>query len=152
MPLVDLIDETYVVAPRAVLAARLRRRELWRAWWPALDLVVFQDRGDAGVRWTVTGALVGTSEVWLEPVGDGTLVHYYLRADPTRRGSATEPVAGSPGRLARLARRVAREHAVALKARMNALKDELEQGREPGVPAPGADRPAVKGGADPAET
>jgi hypothetical protein len=159
VPLVDLIDETFVVAPPAALAARLRRPELWREWWPALDLVVFQDRGQQGVRWTVTGALVGTSEIWLEPVGDGTLVHYYLRADPTRRGSATEPVEGPPARLARLAQRVGRAHAVAVKARVNALKDEMERGREPGMPpGPLADRPgparaaAVKDEANRAET
>jgi hypothetical protein len=153
MSLVDLIDETYVVAPPAAVAARLREPALWRRWWPELDLVVFQDRGAQGVRWTVTGALVGTSEVWLEPVGDGTLLHYYLRADPTRRGSATEPIAGPPARLARLGRRTARRHALALKRRVNALKDELERGREPGMPpAGGGGAPAVKVGPDPAES
>jgi len=30
----------------------------------------------------VQGALTGTMEVWLEPVLDGTLLHYFLRADP----------------------------------------------------------------------
>ena len=153
MPLVDLIDETYVAAPPAALAARLRDPALWRAWWPDLELTVFQDRGDAGVRWTVTGALVGTSEVWLEPAADGTVLHYYLRADPTARRSATRPIEGDPRRLERLARRIARAHAVALKRRVNALKDELEAGRPVGMPPAGPPAPEpVKPDADPAES
>jgi len=127
--------------PPAAVAERFRDPELWRSWWPDLELTVFQDRGDAGVRWTVTGALVGTSEVWLEPAGDGTIVHYYLRADPTVAGSATEPVTGRPDRLARMAARVARDHAVALKRRVNALKDELEAGRPVGMPPTGPTPP-----------
>lgn len=138
MPLVDLIDETYVVAPAEELASRLSDRALWRRWWPELRLVVFQDRGAEGIRWTVTGALVGTSEVWLERYADGTLLHYYLRADPTRRGSPTEPLAGSPARLARRAERLRRAHAVAVKRHVNRLKDELEAGRPVGMPCGGA--------------
>ena len=76
--------------PRGVLAAEFATPARWRALWPDLDLEVMTDRGDEGLRWTVTGALVGTMEVWLEPVLDGTLLHYFLRADPpgprARRG------------------------------------------------------------------
>jgi hypothetical protein len=148
MPLVDLIDETFVVAPPAVLARRFSDPQLWREWWPRLHLAMQEDRGWQGVRWTVTGALVGSSEIWLEPVGDGTVVHYYLRADPTRRGEPTIPVTGPPARLARLARRTARAHAVAFKRRLNALKDELEAGRPPGVPVVGSTVKAPPGRAE----
>ena len=134
MPLVDLVDETYVVAAPAVVAARLRDDALWQRHWPGLDLVVFMDRGDSGTRWTVTGELVGTCEVWLEAFGDGTIVHYFLRADPTRRGSRTEPVTGRPRRMQQLALKTGREHAHRWKAMVNTLKDALEAGRAIGEP------------------
>jgi hypothetical protein len=44
---------------------------------------VIEDRGPAGQRWTVAGPLTGTMEVWLEPVMDGVLLHYFLHAEPS---------------------------------------------------------------------
>lgn len=132
VPLVDVIDETYVVAPPDVLAARLADPTVWHRWWPRRELAVFMDRGAEGVRWTVTGDVVGSCEVWLEACGDGTVVHYFLRADPTRRGTRTEIITGRSRRLARRAVRTAREEAVTWKALVNALKDELEAGRKVG--------------------
>ena len=130
MPLVDLIDETFVVCAPAALAARFHEEKLWRAWWPDLRLSVFMDRGVKGIRWSIAGALIGSCEVWLEPFADGTIVHYYLRADvPSPQRSR-----GGRGRDARLRR----EHAVRWKRRLNALKDELEAGRPPGCPPPAA--------------
>lgn len=122
MPTVDLIDETYVVAAPEAVAAAVHDPTRWRQWWPDLALTVFMDRGLDGIRWSVSGALNGSLELWLERVGDGVLVHHYLRADPSR------PVR-SPDRLRR-------RHALAWKRSVNALKDELEQGREPGLPRP----------------
>lgn len=136
MPLVDVIDETFVVAPPPVVAAALRDPALWARLFPDLDLTVFMDRGDEGVRLTVTGALVGSNEFWVEPWGDGAIVHYYLRADPTRRGSATEPVTGSPRALVRHAVKVREAHCRRLKAGLNELKDRLEAGRAPGLGPP----------------
>jgi hypothetical protein len=133
MPLVDVIDESFLYADPARLAARLRDPAWLRRAWPDLDLAVFQDRGDAGARWTVTGALVGTSEVWLEPGAEGVTLHYYLRADPTRPGSQTEPASGSASTLARQGRRIAAAHAKAFKRSVWALKDELEAGRAVGA-------------------
>jgi hypothetical protein len=46
-------------------------------------LTVVEDRGDKGHRWTVAGALIGTMEVWLEPVLDGVVLHYFLHAEPS---------------------------------------------------------------------
>jgi hypothetical protein len=134
MPLVDLIDETFIVADPATVAAALADPRRWRQWWPDLELAVFMDRGEQGVRWTVTGALVGSSELWLQRFGDGVIAHYFLRVDPTRGGSATEPASVRPRRRRRWAQRLARERALAWKRAVNALKDELEMGRPPGVP------------------
>ena len=122
MPTVDLIDETYVVAAPEAVAAAVHDPARWRQWWPDLALTVFMDRGLDGIRWSVSGALNGSAELWLEPVGDGVLVHHYLRVDPP------SPVR-SPARLRR-------RHALAWKRSVNALKDELERGREPGLPRP----------------
>lgn len=146
MPLVDLVDETYVVAEPAVLATRFADPALWRAWWPELRLTVAQDRGAQGLHWRVAGALTGTSEVWLEPYGDGVIVHYYLRVDPTRPGSDTEPLRRPPARMRRLGRRLARRHTIEWKRRVNALKDELEGSRPVGLP-----RAARPGPHDPAD-
>ena len=86
---------------------------------------MFTDRGAQGVRWSVVGdAWTGSMEVWLEAVGDGTVLHWFLRVDPV----------GEP-----LARRAATREGVrrqrAAKAVAFALKDRLEAGRPPGVPA-----------------
>ncbi|MGD9526818.1 polyketide cyclase / dehydrase and lipid transport [Pseudonocardia sp.] len=124
---IDVVDELFVVARPEVVAAEFAGPARWRELWPDLDLEVVADRGAQGLRWTATGALVGSMEVWLEPVLDGTLLHYYLRA---------ELPAGRPGRD-RTARRVAaearrRQHAA--KALAFALKHRLEAGRAPGEP------------------
>lgn len=84
MPLVDVMDDTFVRAPRtAVLTATAPH---WTEWLPALTLRVAEDRGEKGVRWLVTGCdrgrLTGTAEVWLEAVRGGTVVHLYVRLDP----------------------------------------------------------------------
>ena len=124
MPQLDLVDETFVVADPARVAAAVRDPGRWRRWWPDLRLGVFQDRGDAGVRWNVRGALTGSMEVWLEPYGDGVIVHHYMRCDV----SGTRP--RSPAAAARLRRRRER-HA---KRVFWALKDELEGDRRAGEP------------------
>uniref|UniRef100_UPI001BDC11A7 polyketide cyclase / dehydrase and lipid transport n=1 Tax=Pseudonocardia lacus TaxID=2835865 RepID=UPI001BDC11A7 len=82
MPSIDVVDETFVAVPPARLATVFAAPARWSRFWPDLRLEVMSDRGDKGIRWTVTGALVGSMEVWLEPVLDGTVLHYYLRADP----------------------------------------------------------------------
>lgn len=120
MPALDLVDETFVAAPPARVAAVVRDPGRWRDWWPDLELSVFQDRGDAGVRWNVRGALTGSMEVWLEPYGDGVILHHYVRCDPAR-----------PGHEARRRRRQ-QKHA---KRVFWAVKDELEGARPAGAPA-----------------
>lgn len=130
---VDLVDETFVVVDRGRLAAIVADPTRWRTWWPGLHLAVFMDRGLDGIRWSVTGDLVGSCELWLEAEGDGVLIHYYLRADPTVPGSATRPrelPQSSRGR--REIDRLRRRHAVAWKRSVWALKDEMEGDRAPG--------------------
>ncbi|MGH3342617.1 MAG: hypothetical protein ACRDPK_06970 [Carbonactinosporaceae bacterium] len=107
---------------------RLADAELWRRWWPRLELAVFMDRGDEGLRWSVTGELVGSAEVWLEAFADGTIVHYYLRA---------EPVAPAGRGRRRAAARLRRRYTLTWKRRINVLKDELEAGRITGMPPRG---------------
>ena len=122
MPSVDVVDETFLAVAPAVVAAELAAPARWRALWPDLDLEVATDRGVQGVRWTVRGALVGSMEVWLEPVLDGTVLHYYLRAEP-------------PGpRPARWGPAEARRRQRAAKAIAFACKDRLEAGRAAGEP------------------
>ncbi|MBW0111337.1 polyketide cyclase / dehydrase and lipid transport, partial [Pseudonocardia sp. KRD-182] len=72
MPSVDVVDETFLAVPPEVVAAEFAVPARWVRWWPDLRLAVDTDRGVQGFRWTVTGALVGSMEVWLEPVLDGT--------------------------------------------------------------------------------
>lgn len=127
--MVDLIDETFIVAAPAAVAAAVHEPAALRSWWPDLELTVFQDRGQEGVRWNVTGALVGSAEVWLQAWRDGVIVHVYLRADPTRRGSAAQGWSAAPARLARRSVRETDRRARQIKVGVNALKDRLEADR-----------------------
>ncbi|SHW07589.1 Polyketide cyclase / dehydrase and lipid transport [Mycobacteroides abscessus subsp. abscessus] len=80
---IQIADETFVCADPAAVGAAVANQSSWRRWWPDLKLTVVEDRGSAGQRWTVTGALTGTMEVWLEAVMDGVVLHYFLHAEPT---------------------------------------------------------------------
>ncbi|WP_189221929.1 polyketide cyclase / dehydrase and lipid transport [Saccharothrix coeruleofusca] len=122
VPSVDVVDETFLAVPPEAVAAAFAPPETWTRLWPDLILDVYLDRGSQGLRWTVGGALVGTMEVWLEPVLDGTLLHYFLRADL--------PGEASPRRV----RREVRRRQLAAKGVSLGLKMTLERGREPGVP------------------
>ncbi|HEV8557561.1 MAG TPA: polyketide cyclase / dehydrase and lipid transport [Actinophytocola sp.] len=121
MPDLDVVDETFLAVPPKLVAAVFAEPAAWRRLWPDLDLRVYADRGDQGQRWTVSGALTGTMEVWLEPVLDGTLLHYFLRADL--------PAQARPRTL----RRERTRRQLAAKAIALGLKSELENGRRPGV-------------------
>ena len=127
MALVDLIDETFVVCDPEVAAAVVHDPHRWRSWWPDLDLVVFMDRGPLGVRWSAVGDPRGSVEIWLEAVGDGVMLHHYLRLDPA---NAT-PVST---RVIRRGVRERQRRARAWKQQVWALKDELEAGRRAGEP------------------
>ncbi|ANY09688.1 polyketide cyclase / dehydrase and lipid transport [Pseudonocardia sp. HH130630-07] len=126
VPAVDVIDETFLAVARERVAAEFADRARWAAYWPDLRPEIAHDRGPAGIRWTVTGALTGTMEVWCEEVLDGTVLHFFLRAEP------------GPGSRAARSRRLGRAESVRrhreFKAHAFALKRRLEAGRPAGVP------------------
>lgn len=128
MASVDVLDETFLVVPQRSLAVIFADPERCREFWPDLRLSVYADRGDQGLRWTVHGALVGTMEVWLEPVLDGTVLHYYLRAD------LAGPDGTAVSRPARVTAAETRRRQLAAKRLAFALKDEVEGDREIGLP------------------
>ena len=80
---VQIADETFVAADPVEVGRAIADPVSWRRWWPDLRLTVVEDRGDKGHRWTVRGALTGTMELWLEPVLDGVILHYFLHAEPS---------------------------------------------------------------------
>jgi hypothetical protein len=79
---IQVADQTFVAGPGAAVGRAVSDRASWRRWWPDLRLEVVEDRHDKGIRWTVTGALTGTMEIWLEPMLDGVILHYFLHAEP----------------------------------------------------------------------
>ncbi|OBA64179.1 polyketide cyclase / dehydrase and lipid transport [Mycobacterium sp. 1100029.7] len=83
---IQIADQTYVAADGARVGAAVADQASWQRWWPDLRLQVVEDRAEKGIRWTVTGALTGTMEVWLEPQTggvDGVVLHYFVHAEPT---------------------------------------------------------------------
>lgn len=137
---VDLIDETFIVADVAYVARVVGDPANWHRWWPDQQLSVFMDRGEKGIRWGVAGQLIGSSEIWLEPYGDGVILHYFLRADPADPGHAGEirRLSDSP-RGRRAADKLRRRCALSWKRHAWELKRVLEEGREVGMPrTPGA--------------
>ncbi|MEJ2870824.1 polyketide cyclase / dehydrase and lipid transport [Actinomycetospora sp. OC33-EN08] len=139
MAALDVIDETFVLAEPAVVAAAFADPADWPHRWPDLELHVFADRGAAGLRWSVTGRWVGSAEVWCEPVGDGTVLHWFLRLDPAPGpdgGSARALLRGprGPAREALRRQRAAKAIAFELKARLEGGPDGP---RRPGTPAVG---------------
>jgi len=131
VPLVDLVDDTFVVADPHEVALAVASR--WTGWWPDLELHTERDRGDKGIQWVARSRpgtarpVVGTMEIWLEPWGDGVVVHHYARLDPAgwREGEAQKR---------RWADRERRRLARRWKVHVHALKDEMERGRVPGEP------------------
>lgn len=124
-PSIDVVDESFIGVRRRIVAREVARR--WHRWWPDLDMQVYMDRGEEGLRWTVAGEFVGSSEVWLEEHPPGVIVHYYLRAEPTVPGSATTPRAIANTRRARAQiEALRRRHVLAWKQVVWAMKDELE--------------------------
>lgn len=79
---IQVADQTFVAADPVDVGKAVSDVASWRRWWPDLRLAVVEDRGDKGIRWTVTGALTGTMEVWLEPMLDGAILNYFLHAEP----------------------------------------------------------------------
>lgn len=98
----------------------------WRRWWPGLELRVDENRNDKGMRWFVTSVdadlgahLSGTAEVWLEPMFEGAVAHFFLRLDPAP---------GTPFDR-RERERVTRKFRVLTKKAFWTLADKLDPGR-----------------------
>lgn len=124
-----------IVVSRGAVAAVLAQRRRWRAWWPQTDVTVVLDRGLDGMRWSLSGAVVGVTDVALVEVGTGVLVRYEMSVDPVTPGTSGAPRAlpKSPHGRRELAD-LHRQQTVAWKRVVWALKDELEGGAgEPGV-------------------
>ncbi|BBZ13442.1 polyketide cyclase / dehydrase and lipid transport [Mycobacterium branderi] len=122
---IQVADQTFVAADAARVGAAVADRGSWRRWWPDLRLDVVEDRGALGIRWAVTGPLTGTMEIWLEPVLDGVLLHYFLHAEPS--GAAAWQLARM--NLARMTHR----RRVAGKNMAFEVKATLERSRPVGV-------------------
>lgn len=122
---IQVADETFVCADPADVGRAVADPANWRRWWPDLRLVVIDDRGPAGQRWTVTGALTGTMEIWLEACLDGVILHYFLHAEPS--GAAAWEL--SRMNLAK----AAHHRRVAGKRMAFEVKQKLEESREVGV-------------------
>ena len=86
MPVVDVVDQSWIGVGPARVARALEETRHWKRWWPDFDLRVAEWRGAKGVRWTVRstadGRFRGSMEVWLQPLFDGVVAHYFLRLDP----------------------------------------------------------------------
>src|ERR1700754_1342642 len=80
---IQIADETFVAADPAEVGRAIADSARWQRRWADLRLTGVEDRAKAGHRWTVTGALTGTMEIWLEPVLDGVVLHYFLLAEPS---------------------------------------------------------------------
>lgn len=134
----DLVDESFIAADVAQLAAVVADSTRWKQWFPDLDLTIFMDRGLQGIRWSVSGQFHGSTEIWLEEFGDGVIVHYYLRVDPVDSATGqVRPFDANPAGY-RKAAKVRVAAAQRWKRNLWALKDELERDREPGTPAASA--------------
>ncbi|MEE3852421.1 hypothetical protein VZC37_18925 [Gordonia sp. LSe1-13] len=135
---IQVADETFVAAAPSLATEMVGDRGNWRRWWPDLRLTVTEDRGAAGVRWKVGGPLVGSMEIWCEPVLDGFVLHYFLHAephdslpdDPRARGTALADAN--------------RDRRAAGKVMSFEVKDRLEAGR--GVGGPAVTDPAADAG------
>jgi hypothetical protein len=123
---IQIADETFVAADPAAVGRAVADPDSWQRWWPDLRLTVVEDRGALGHRWTVHGALTGTMEVWLEPVLDGVILHYFLHAEPS--GVAAWQLAKM--NLAKLTH----QRRVAGKKMSFELKQKLEASRPVGMP------------------
>jgi hypothetical protein len=124
---IQVADETFVAASPAAVGRAVGDRAAWRRWFSDLTLEVVEDRADKGVRWTVTGALTGTMEIWLEPVLDGVVLHYFLHAESALNPAALNPAALNPAALNHRRR-------VAGKRMAFEVKNSLEATRPVGAP------------------
>ncbi|MDQ3538665.1 MAG: hypothetical protein M3415_07715 [Actinomycetota bacterium] len=144
---IDAWDSVFVRARRRDVHAWLAGLGGWHHWWPGLHARPYGDglsvvlhppgrrrrpqrytvrraavRADLGLKLRYDGDLNGEAEFYYLDELSGCVVHYLVRAQA--------------GGLAPVGRRVARltaDHRAAARCGLNALKDRLEAGREPGA-------------------
>ena len=85
---IQVADQGFIAVPPEIVAPLIADRASWRRWWPDLALTVREERGSKGIRWMIARPLTGTMEVWLEPSLDGTMLHYFMHAEPTAATSS----------------------------------------------------------------
>jgi hypothetical protein len=124
MPAIDVVDSTWIAAPAATVAAIVAEPGNWRRWWPGLELEVTEWRAVKGVRWAVPSVaghpgLSGSAEVWLEPLAEGVVAHFFLRLDAAPGAAVSR----------RRAERVAHEYRLRTKTAFWALADQLDPAR-----------------------
>jgi hypothetical protein len=125
LPAIDVVDSTWFAARPTVVAAIVAEPGNWRRWWPDLVLEVDEWRGDKGMRWTVPSArgraagLSGSAEVWLEPMFDGVVAHFFLRLDPPAGRGVSD----------RKRDRITRDYRLRTKNAFWALADQLDPER-----------------------
>ena len=118
---IQIADQTFVAADPADVGMAVSDPPSWRRWWPDLHLQVVEDRADKGIRWTVAGALTGTMEIWLEPMLDGALLHYFLHAEPA--GAAAWQLARmNPAKMTHQRRVAGKNMAFEVKATLEASR------------------------------
>lgn len=122
---IHVADDTFVAASPDLVAFEIQDRRDWKRWWPDLMVTVREDRAEKGIRWVVSDALEGTMEVWLEPVLDGTVLHYFLHAEPAKSSRPSSSDLAAMNRERRIAGR-----SMGLEVKFRA-----ERGRRPGEPA-----------------
>jgi hypothetical protein len=86
VPLVDVMDSTWLRARPQAVGLIVADPPLWQRWWPGLELVAYEQRADKGIRWDVRSVegfpgLTGTAELWLQAQGEGVVAHFFLRLD-----------------------------------------------------------------------
>jgi hypothetical protein len=123
------MDSTWIgVAPSAI-APLIADASRWSQWWPDLELRASEYRGLKGVRWLVRsaerGLFSGSMEIWLEPVAEGVVAHYFLRLDATAEAPST-----------RERERLVHHYRTQTKRAMWAVSDAVDPGRIARVSAP----------------
>ena len=124
MPLVDVMDSTWLRARPSAVGVIVADPAVWPRWWPGLRLIADEHRAERGIRWSVTSVegfpgLAGTAELWLQAQGDGVVAHFFLRLDPP--AGATVAV--------RDVERVRERYRRHTKRALWALGDQLDPGR-----------------------
>jgi hypothetical protein len=91
----DLVDQTWIRATPAQVAAAVAEPANWARWWPGFTLRTDELRGPQGARWSVLSIagweVRGRIEVWLRPDLDGVLLNFLAQLDRDDGADMTPP-------------------------------------------------------------